>query len=117
MASIPPPPALADGLPSPSLPSGSPAFSATSTLAASGPPATGSPKSSIPLPVPPAPTDFIPFEFERKDRTLVVCFDGTGDQFDQDVCLLAWKVTLQNLSQSMLTEQQCRRVPLNAAER
>ena len=39
------------------------------------------------LPCTPLDWDVIPPTSERRRRTLVLCFDGTGDQFDTDVCV------------------------------
>lgn len=51
-------------------------------------------------------------------RTLVLCFDGTGDQFDSDVCLLGelWRSTRNLMCTRFAAEFQCRVTVLDADE-
>ena len=51
-------------------------------------------------------------------RTLVLCFDGTGDQFDEDVrCRVFMLLNLTNsLSHGVFVEFECRAILLHVEE-
>lgn len=67
---------MADSIPSPSSPSDKPLVSPSATLLTGGLGASLSLVDATDDVIPPVHTH----------RTLVLCFDGTGDQFDADVC-------------------------------
>ena len=52
---------------------------------------------------------------KREGRTLILCFDGTGDSFDKDVSRLISSRARQNLN-ALFIELEYRAVPVDANE-
>ena len=65
------------------------------------------------------PREWIPNPNSERNRTLVLCFDGTGDSFDQDVSRSSDHSYLRSCLElnAISTELQRRAVPRDAQER